>query len=133
MQYTVNVPFSFDIKNITINHQYETIELVGDLLFDRKVTIGVCNSILSKDPTMRDILADFFCNECYTRWQEILHYASLNNWANYARYGQSVKGWKNWAGLRPSHKLKEARATLSIICPPPPNPFTLQDIKGFRW
>lgn len=134
MQYTVNVPFSFDIQNVTLAHHYETIELNADVVFDRKVTISVCNSILSKDPTMRDILANFFQNECYHRWQEIQHYASLNNWANYAKYGRIPRSsWKNWAGLRPAHKLKQARATLSIICPPPPTPYTLQDIKDFRW
>lgn len=133
MQYTVNVPFSFDIQNVTLAHHYETIELDADLQFNRKVTIGVCNSILSKDPAMRDILAQFFQNECYHRWQEILYYASQNNWTNYTKYGHVGKGWKNWAGLRPSHKLKQARATLSIICPPPSTPYTLQDIKDFRW
>jgi hypothetical protein len=132
MQYTVNVPFNFDIQNSVVSFSYETIELTATVVFDRKVTLGVTNQVLAKDPSMRDFLAQFFCDECKTHWQEIMHYASLNTWVNYANYAQKGK-WKNWAGLRASHKLKEARAVLTIICPPPPNPFTLQDIKGFRW
>ena len=133
MQYTIQVPFNFNILNATVDAAYETIFIDLALEFDRRITIATGGTVLSKDPSMQDILANVLYDTCVSTWQEILHHASTRSWTYYNNYGSQNKRFKNYIYFS-AHGTKNVKVNLNIIVPPPQTgPYSLQDIKDFKW